>query len=285
LNYADFNKQIHLLIKDNTHGATYIENKLIDILIEAADKLKKPAFMKLVKRARDLPAVMVNVLNIVELTEKKITEPGGAIGEFLKALKIGNMLARELVVKLAAEEIINKSSIVTISYSSLVYHSVSRAIQNGWQGEILVPESRPMCEGKMLAKDLASLSAKAVYGTDCQVFSMLDDVEAAFIGADAVGRDFFINKTGTKALIAALDIKKPIFILADTIKYYTLPDNFRIPEMPAGEIWKNYPENVRVVNKYFEKIDFAPNMVFINENGTLTPDKIKKYIGNNEISG
>ena len=278
MNLSIYKKKIDLLKTDNSHGASFVENVLFSILIQAAKDLKRSEFKKLIDYSQDWHTVMANLVTLIKTAEIQLRSRNCDMVEFLETMRINLMTARILLCNKAALRIKNNSFIATISYSGMVYDSICCAVEQGWQGAILIAESRPVLEGKSLAKDLSKLPIDIVYGTDCQVLSMLDDVEAVFIGADAVTRSCFINKTGTKALVSTLGRNKKAYVLADMSKYFDFPDSYEIPEMPPSEVWKKYPAKIRVINKYFEKIPFKKNMVFINEYGTFSPNRLKKAL-------
>jgi len=204
---------------------------------------------------------------------------------YLRSLQDDILTARDKLCGKAASIIKRYKSIVTISASGLVYESIHKTIKMGWRGAVFVAESRPVLEGKSLAVSLAESPIRIVYGTDCQVLSMLDDVNAAFIGADLISSRYFINKTGTSALLSCLDSKKKVYILADSSKYYDFPDKIVIPEMPPSEVWPHHPDRVKIVNRYFEKVSFHKNLVFINESECINSDKLKKYLEKRQLLG
>jgi translation initiation factor 2B subunit (eIF-2B alpha/beta/delta family) len=106
-------------------------------------------------------------------------------------------------------------------------------------------------------------------------------VDAVIIGADLIAFDYFINKVGTSAIVAALGSKKKLYIIAPTTKFFPEPfDRIEIGEKPANEVWEKPPQKVKVVNQYFEKIRYTSNMRFVNEYGTWTTTKLKNYLEN-----
>ncbi len=221
---------------------------------------------------------MANILNVIELTRAEIRKSNKDMKSFLRSLQNDILILRERLCHKAASILAKHDSLMTISSSGLVCRTIGNMVEKGWRGRVMIAESRPMLEGKSLARQLSDLPIEVVYGTDCQMLSMAGDVQSAVVGADAVSSRFFINKIGTSAAAAVLGQKKILYVLADRMKYYDLPDDIAIPEMPLSEVWRNHPGKIKVVNRYFEKIFFEKNMIFINESGQFKPFRIKNIL-------
>lgn len=279
----DYKNEIQLLMADNIHGAFYIEKHLLDILRQSSQELRLSSFQKLVDFAEQCQTVMANLLNIIIDLQNLLAKPEPDIAAYLESIWKKTLTSPLLICMEAANIIERYGIIATFSASSMVENSIHLAASRGWRGMVLIAESRPILEGKTLAGKLSRLPIQVVYGTDCQIFSLLEDAGAAFIGADAVGEKYFINKIGTKALAATLGQQKKLFILASLNKYYDDVRHLEIPEMPYTEVWINPRKNIAVRNQYFEKILIRKNMVFINESGLFKQSDVKKYLETREF--
>ncbi len=280
MSYSEYKKKVIRLKKDNRNGAAYIENELLKIFTKAAKELKKSDFVKLIRLTENWPAPMANIYNLTDNLILQLEYPKSEIESFLKQHQKHILISKNKVGELASSIIIKLNSIATLSASGLVYNSIKTAANKGWRGTVLVAESRPILEGKLLAAALAKLPVKVVFGADCQIFSMLDNVDAVFIGADMITGSYFINKTGTGALIATLGAKKKVYVLADLSKYYFSKKKTKIPEMPSEEVWRKHPPKVKIVNRYFEKIDFKKNIILVNDNEITGSLRFRKYLEN-----
>ena len=280
MSYSEYTKKIIRFKKDNRNGAAYIENALLKIFTKAAEELKIFDFIKLVKLTENWPAPMANIYNLTDNLISQLKYPKPEIESFIKQHQQHIIISRNRVSELASSMMVKLNSIATLSASGLVYNSINTAANRGWRGTVMVAESRPILEGKLLAAALAELPVKVVFGADCQIFSMLDNVDSAFIGADMITGSYFINKTGTSALIATLGAKKKVYVLADLSKYYFSKKKAIIPEMPSEEVWRKHPPKVKIVNRYFEKIDFKKNIILIDDNKITGSLRFKKYLEN-----
>ncbi|MCD6163798.1 MAG: hypothetical protein J7K40_15485 [candidate division Zixibacteria bacterium] len=279
----DYKNEIKLLMNDNIHGAFYMEAALLKIFKQASQELKHVSFRKLVSFAKDWPTVMANLLNLINGLNNLFIKPDADIDEYLDKIKKNIKASQSSIVMNAANIITRYDTIATMSNSRMVNDAIDLAASIGWRGMVLIAESRPILEGRTLARKLSRLPIQVVFGADCQIFSLLDDAGAAFVGADAVGEKHFINKIGTKAMAATLGSQKNLYILADLSKYYDDVRHLEIPEMPFTEIWTNPPKNITIRNQYFEKIIIKKNMVFINEAGLFNQADVKKYLETSEL--
>ena len=98
----------------------------------------------------------------------------------------------------------------------------SRAGRRGAALRVHCTESRPLCEGTVLAQDLARAGIATTLSTDSLAFSLLrqarDPVLAA--GADAITAEGVINKAGTLGLAtAARSWGIPFYVLAGSEKF------------------------------------------------------------------
>lgn len=265
--YADYKRKIADLKKDNKHGATYIETALFRILINAGGRLSHKEFLRLLEFARKWSTVMVNVLNLLDAADRFTNSPQADVPLSLSILRKRITAARDNVCHKAAALIDRFDAVATISASGLVQRALELAANRGWKGTVYVAESRPMLEGRLLAKSLASLPLRVICGTDCQILSLLDEVGAGFVGADAIARRFFVNKIGTGALARGLGLRKRLYVLADSSKFRALPEDVEIPPMSTTEVWRGHPRKVTVINTYFERIPLKPNIVIVSEDG------------------
>lgn len=122
--------------------------------------------------------------------------------------------------------------------------------------EVIVTESRPMLEGQELAQKLAKAGVPVTFIVDALAPSLLPECAMVWVGADAVGEDFFVNKIGTLGIaLAAQRLEIPFYVFHDRLK--VLPKGSRWEtsgDHPPEEVWRGAPRGVTVRNPYFEKI-------------------------------
>jgi len=129
--------------------------------------------------------------------------------------------ARRKTLDLAVEQLARYDRLLTISRSSLVEAALVEWAA-GREGKVLVGEGLPAGEGRALAGVLAQkgLSTKVV--PDWELVDQVSSTDAVVLGADWVMPDWFINKTGSSALVrAARGAGKQVIVLAEAFKATT----------------------------------------------------------------
>jgi translation initiation factor 2B subunit (eIF-2B alpha/beta/delta family) len=119
----------------------------------------------------------------------------------------------------------------------------------------ILSESRPKYEGRRLARILSEAGVPVTLCTEAALLSQLPGVDEVWVGADAVGSDFFANKVGTLALcLGAKHHGVPVRLLVDQLKWLSSDDYSCDLSRPAEEVWEDAPTGVKIINPYFEKI-------------------------------
>jgi translation initiation factor 2B subunit (eIF-2B alpha/beta/delta family) len=109
--------------------------------------------------------------------------------------------------------------VLTYSGSSTVRDAVIALRAGGLSFEMVVPESAPAYEGKALAADLKRHAVPCTLIPDADMLCQLKECALIIVGADWVGDDFFINKSGTLSLAQeAKRLGKGFYVLCDTTK-------------------------------------------------------------------
>ena len=161
--------------------------------------------------------------------------------------------------------------IATISYSRTVLH-VFAALAERRLLRVACTESRPALEGRKLALKLAALRVPVTFFTDAAIGHALGAVDAVLVGADAIGPEFFLNKSGTRMLAAAaLHQGVPVYVLASRDKFVTREVAGRLQprEGPAADLWDTPPEGVTIRNPYFEATPLDLISAVITDIGVL----------------
>jgi translation initiation factor 2B subunit (eIF-2B alpha/beta/delta family) len=183
-------------------------------------------------------------------------------------------------------------SMLDLHQKLILCHSQSSAVReifaaytgNRKKVRVLQTESRPILEGRIQAVNLCDQGYEVKLITDTGYTRHLDRINMILLGADAVFRDYFVNKSGSYNIcLAAKNAGIPVYILADSRKFwYSLPPEHRDMQYtenkkPGEEIWKDPHPGIELENFYFEKvpIDWADG--FITEQEILKPSQIKKF--------
>ena len=167
--------------------------------------------------------------------------------------------------------------IVTVSMSATVVRTLETLHAARALEVVACAEGRPNFEGRRLATALAQAGVPVAFFTDAGVATALDDAGAVLVGADAVGRDAFFNKVGTRALAAvAMNRGVPVHVLAtgDKLVMPSVWARLRHTAGAPGEIWTSPPAGVAVNNPYFEVTPLDLVTSVLTDSGALTPDMV-----------
>jgi translation initiation factor 2B subunit (eIF-2B alpha/beta/delta family) len=177
----------------------------------------------------------------------------------------------------AARIISSVDTVMTHSISSTALDALKQAVRRGVK--VIVTESRPLCEGKRVAYELAAAGAEVTLITDAQAGHFMDRVQTVLTGADGVLPDgSVINKVGTYLLaLAASDRDVPFFVVADMWKFGFEPPYAIFEERPMTDIVAEQPP-FSVRNITFDRT--PPHLIsgYICEHGARDAVAVADYI-------
>ena len=182
-------------------------------------------------------------------------------------------------------------SAIDLKQKLILCHSQSSAVREifeAYQGnrkkvKIIQTESRPILEGRIQAVNLYKLGYEVKLVSDTGYARHLDRINMILLGADAIFRDYFVNKSGSYNIcLAGKNAGIPVYILADSRKFwFSLPPEhqemqYNESKKQGEEIWKDPHPGIDIENFYFEKIpvDWADG--FITEKEILKPSLFQK---------
>lgn len=147
-------------------------------------------------------------------------------------------------------------SFITISNSKTVYEILKKIKHDRKKLNVIISESRPKLEGRILAEKLSDLQVDVELITEAAVASKIKNVAAALIGADSILKNGnVINKTGSLTLASVCKFNSiPFYVAANRTKFSS-NNKFEQKEMPPGEIWRHSNSKIKIANFYFEEID------------------------------
>lgn len=148
------------------------------------------------------------------------------------------------------------NNVLTISNSKTVLEILKLLNQDNTKLKVIVCESRPKFEGRLMAKKLDSFNIDVELIIDTDAFLKIKNVDAVLIGADMILKNGnVINKTGSSALaVLCKYFSKPFYVVADKSKFSSR-NKFEQKEMPPEEIWRHSKSKIKISNFYFEEID------------------------------
>ncbi len=281
---------------DLTHGSSWLAARAAEILLEASDSFKKGdvedyvSFLKFyAKKIANARPSMLAIENAIVYLVGRVME-GYSRNLDLEALKellrseVKNWLrAKDEAFKRCVEHTTNLfkegSKVLTHSFSSTVLEALKKA-SSKVKLEIYVTESRPLYEGRAMAKELAKSGCEVTLITDASIGYFTKEVDLALTGADTISADgSVINKMGTYLLaLAAKKASIPFYVTAETLKIgvSTLFSKPKLEERSPSQVYRAL-KGLKVRNIYFDIT--PPDLVtkIICEHGFVEPEKVHDY--------
>lgn len=146
--------------------------------------------------------------------------------------------------------------VITLSRSGTLIGILKLWHQKNNKLKVVVCESRPKFEGRLMAEELADSGVNVELITDAMMGLYIPKIDAAIIGSDAVLKNGnVVNKVGSKALgILCKEYKKPFYVVTSKSKF-SKKNNFKAKREKPDEIWDKKLKNLSISNIYFEEIE------------------------------
>lgn len=130
-------------------------------------------------------------------------------------------VADQVIATIAMERIRDGDVILTFAKSSIVQKLLVQAYHEGKRFRVVVVDSRPLFEGKNLARTLANLGLEVQYILTHALSHVIADATKVFLGAHAMmsnGRLY--SRVGT-ALVAMMAKKAdvPVIVCCESVKF------------------------------------------------------------------
>ena len=282
-------KLIDVIAEDHIHGADWLSNAAIGVLItaslkedtESVDVLHEHLWDIGLRLASTRPSMTVlsnkigylfNELDGVSSLEEYRSRVSDVGTEIINSSKKNKALIAQHLKAIA----LDTKSVFTYSYSGTVVDVIRLA---GYKN-IMVTESRPMMEGKQLAKELGEAGYNVLLVVDGAAGMYVSAADVCLIGADSVQYNgSVVNKVGSKLLgYAAKDKGVPFYVLCDTSKFNVLNylgQSIELEEKTTDEVSEPM-KNVTIKNPYFEIV--PPELItgVITEEGFMEPLDIRR---------
>lgn len=199
-------------------------------------------------------------------------------------------VADQVIALSAAEKVQDGDVILTFAKSSIVQQTLVEAHKKGTKFRVIIIDSRPLFEGKHLARALAELGLEVQYSLIHAIGHAVKDATKVFLGAHAMmsnGRLY--SRVGT-AIVAmmAKEADVPVIVCCESVKF---TDKVALDSIVTNEVappdeliiagdnttsllkWRDTP-NLQLLNLMY---DVTPpeyiNMV-VTEYGSLPPSSV-----------
>lgn len=263
--------------RDNTSGAAALAARAAQALAEWVAGQPGPAECLAV--ARGLMRAQPRMAPLVNLAHRFLEAgPNAAVAcrRFIEELQAGTAAA----ARHAAALIPGGAVVLTHSFSSTVLGALRRAKQEGRDFSVIATESRPMCEGVALARELAAAGVEVRLIVDAAAALLMGEARLVLLGADAVTGEGVINKVGSRAIaLAAREHGVPVYALATGDKL--VPSGYRMPPEPAHPAYEVFAEQVQgisVLNYYFEETPLDLFTGIVSEDGLLAKEVLVRIL-------
>lgn len=241
------------IFSDKTSGSS-------DILSELHEHLKREqkiieALPMLIYDIKEQFQSFQNVENYIEELERTLAKEK-KLDKFFSKYDALFENVYDKIFKNIPGSLKKQNRIITLSNSRTVFEILMRFYKTNNKLCVIVCESRPKFEGRILAKKLAEEGIPIELISEAMIYEKVQSADCAIIGADAVLKNgSVINKTGSSLLaLACKNFGKPFYVAASKEKFRNNNSHSQ-KEMPPKEIWRHQNKNILIKNFYFEKID------------------------------
>lgn len=172
------------------------------------------------------------------------------------------------------------STLMTFSSSGSILAILKKAKEEGKEFKVMVSESRPVFEGRLLAKFLGNAGISVTLITDVAMGIFAQEAALFLVGADSISETTFVNKVGTRYLcLLSRQYEIPLYIACERSKFVS--ESWRFQPMVWGdpkEVLDHELPNVKVENPYYEEIPLSYCRGVITNEGFLSPSDIPHNI-------
>ena len=257
MNYLTTQQQnkINKILSDKTSGSSEIVNKINTLFKSNRSdtnfiKESIPIFKNQLIHFAAIKNYLENVNELLNLNDQN------SLSDFLSSFANEENAKYKFIFKKLYKKIKRSNSIITISKSGTLTEILKLWVKENKNLKVVITESRPGNEGKILAKELLKFGIKVELISDTMTAIYVPQVDAAIIGADEVLKNnHVINKVGSKALaLFCKEHKKPFYVVTTKSKYSRRTKFFPLKEDPS-KLWNYKSERLTVSNIYFEEIE------------------------------
>ncbi len=264
----------HALRADRVHGAMQLAMQAVRSaaeLLDAASERDVSTVVRVLARARPSMVAIPNALALF-LAPYAHGERRDEIAQRARMIQLAWVQEQQALIEQAATLV--PSVPFLYSHSSHTRQTIIACKTR--ITHVVIPEGRPIDDGKLVATLLAQEGIAVTLITEAQIGWWLPQTQGVFVGADTVSPDGAVyNHMGTATLAALAQIQHiPVYSLTHSLKIapYDRPDDVQEENDPA-EVWANPPEGVTVRNMTFDCTP-ATQITIITERGTANAGKI-----------
>lgn len=278
---------------DSVSGAVEIAEKSAEVLqrlartghIASSSELRErllEASWALIS-AHPTMAPLVNLINAVLWTTEETSDAtlarNAAIdvtSDFKRRLRVHEAAIAETALRLIGDD----GVILSNGRSTTVRAALRHAQRAGRRFKVICAESRPACEGRTLAAELAAGGMHVTLVIDALAVAMAREVQLVLVGADHLGAQGLVNKVGTYGIaLSAGTCGVPMYALCGSEKF--LPPGYVPPvqaRWPAEQVWDEAPAGLAINNLYFDSTPIASLAGIVTEQGVQPAEGIEAWL-------
>lgn len=202
-------------------------------------------------------------------------------------------VAHQVIANKANEKIEDGDIIMTFAKSSIVERTLVEAFRKGKKFRVIVVDSRPLLEGKNLARALADLGLEVQYSLTHGISHVIRQATKVFLGAHTMMSTGLYTRVGT-ALVAmsAKEANIPVIVCCESVKLTerVALDSFVHNEVaPAEELmiqgktssplskWKDVP-HLQILNLMYDLTPAEYISMVVTEYGIIPPSSVPVII-------
>jgi methylthioribose-1-phosphate isomerase len=277
---------------DHLSGASEISRKAASAFVTFSSEVqvssKEEYLDKLLKLGVDLVSAqpyMASVFNLANsilyymeelLPTLPLEELGESIKEKAEEFYHNSLNSMQKIAQKGVVLIEDESKVLTFSSSGSILSILKKAKEEGKRFEVIACESRPMLEGRLLAKFLGNEGIPVTLIADAAMGVFAKEANLFLVGADSVSEKTFVNKVGTKYLcLLSQEHKIPLYVACERSKFISSEWQFK------PMFWGDPKElldfellNVKAENPYYEEIPLSYCEQVITNEGFLSPREI-----------
>jgi ribose 1,5-bisphosphate isomerase len=264
----------------------YLKNRLIKSPTKLSSKIISKFRFDISRliNIRPTEPLNYNLLNFIKRLNSNLSanELIGIINWLQNLIQKNN----EKITNFGTTLIKNNLKIFMHCHSSAAEKILTKAKKQGKKFKVYNTETRPLFQGRILAKNLLKANIPVTMVADSAASFLISEtsgkdlmMDIAILGADAILPDgSVVNKIGSYGIgLTCYYTKVPLYIAASLLKY-DVDGIIPIEIRKSGEIWPQKPKKLKIINFAFDKIPAKFITGLITEFGIIKPNQVKSVI-------
>ena len=199
-------------------------------------------------------------------------------------------IAGQVIATSATEKISDGDVILTFAKSSTVQQTILEAFHQGKKFRVIVVDSRPLFEGKNLARALADLGLEVQYSLIHAISHAVKDATKVFLGAHAMMSNGRLYSRAGSAIVAmmAREADVPVIVCCESVKFtdkvaldsivtneVAPPDELMIQGSGSTQLhhWQD-TSKLQLLNLMYDLAPAEYISMIITEYGSLPPSSV-----------